>query len=242
MKSILILTLSLAMSTTVAAQVLNTPLSPVFNIYELGIKQGKNLAYDEVAKNNIMTSVDNEKGTLGMYSIKQKANANIAYMVEIYADSDAYKKHIDSAQYKEFLRLSPEIIETNHKHKFDTTPQFLGDKKIVQDEKTINNFVIVDVKPASSQAFKDVVLPEMAQSLKVEDGVLAMYAAIDKEKSYRWYFYEIYASKAAYEAHRNTPHFKDYLKQTTNMTTYKEAVAVVPNLLMNKGELRFTAH
>lgn len=105
----------------------------------------------------------------------------------------------------------------------------------------INNFVIVDVKPEFSQAFKQVVLPEMAQSLNVEEGVLAMYAAIDKEKSNRWYFYEIYASQTAYEAHRNTPHFKDYLKQTADMTSYKESVAVIPDLLLNKGGLRFTA-
>lgn len=241
MKNILIFTLSLALSSTVAAQELKGFPVPVFNIYELGIQQGKSPAYDDVAKNNITTSVVTEEGTLGMYSIKQKANVNIAYMVEIFADSDAYKKHLQSPQYKAFLRRSPEIIKTNHKHKIEVAPQFLGDKKIVQNEETINNFVIVDVKTQFLDAFKEVVVPEMAQSLKVEDGVLAMYAAIDKEKHNRWYFYEIYASKAAYEAHRNTPHFKDYLKQTAEMTTNKEAVNVLPALLLNKGGLQFTA-
>lgn len=241
MKRILTFTLSLALSATVVAQELNTPSAPVLNIYELGIKQGENQVYDEVAKNNIMTSVGGEVGTLGMYSLKQKANTRTAYMVEIYADNNAYKKHLNSPQYREFLRISPKIIELNHKNKIDTTPQFLGDKRIVQDGKTINNFVIVDVKPEFNQAFKDVVLPEMAQSLKVEDGVLAMYAAIDKEKSNRWYFYEIYASQTAYEAHRNTPHFRDYLKHTADMTIYKEAIAVIPDFLLNKGGLIFTA-
>ena len=240
MRNIPIFTLLLTLSCTVTAQELNMHPAPIFNIYELGIKQEKISIFDEVAKNNITTSVGNEEGTLGMYSMKQKVNANIAYMVEIYADKEAYKKHLNSPQYKEFIKLSPEIIEANHKYKMDTTPQFLGDKKIVQDEKTINNFVIIDVKPEFTQEFKDVVLPEMAQSLKVEDGVLAMYAAIDKEKTNRWYFYEIYASQAAYAAHRNTPHFKEYLKQTAEMTTYKEAVTVLPSLLLNKGGLIFT--
>lgn len=239
MKRILTFTLSLALSTTVAAQELNTAPAPVLNIYELGIKQGKDLAYNKAAKNNITTSVGGEAGTLGMFSLKQKANARNAYIVEIYADNNALKKHFNSPQYKEAQRTSPGIFES--KHKIDTTPQFLGDKRITQDGKTINNFVIVDVKPEFSQAFKQVVLPEMAQSLNVEEGVLAMYAAIDKEKSNRWYFYEIYASQTAYEAHRNTPHFKDYLKQTADMTSYKESVAVIPDLLLNKGGLRFTA-
>lgn len=242
MKRILTFTLSLMLSSTAAAQALNTASAPVLNIYEMGIKPGKIPAYDAVAKNNIVASVSHEEGTLGMFSIRQKANADTAYMIEIYAGDDAYKKHLDSPHYKAFLSASPELIESDHKHRIETLPQFLGDKKVVQDEKTINNFVIVDVKPEFSQAFKEVVLPEMAQSLKVEKGVLAMYAAIDKEKSNRWYFYEIYASQAAYEAHRDTPHFKDYLKQTADMTTYKEAIAVLPALLLNKGGLRFTAN
>lgn len=238
MKNILIFTL--ALSSAVAAQERITPAAPVFSIFELGIQQGKTTTYEEMAKKNITASIADEAGTLGMYSIRQKANVNIAYMVEIYADNDAYKKHLESPQYKAFIQNTPDIIEPNHKRKIDTVPQFLGDKKVVQNDATINNFVIVDVKPEFSQAFKDIVLPEMVESLKVEDGVLAMYAATDKENSNRWYFYEIYASRAAYEAHRQTPHFIDYLKQTANMTTNKEAVPVSPDLLLNKGGLRFT--
>ena len=63
-------------------------------------------------------------------------------------------------------------------------PQFLGDKPFVQNKETINNLVIVDVKPADQQAFRDIVLPEMAESLKVEPGVLAMYAATDAKNRY----------------------------------------------------------
>lgn len=233
-------TLTLSLGANAAEQTQNTSHFPVFNVFELGIKQGMNSVYDEIASENITASVIHEKGTLAMYSIKQAADINTAYMVEIYADDVAYKKHLNSPQYKGFLKSSPSIIEANKKFKMATVPQFLGDKKFEQDDEMINNFVIVDVKPEFSQSFKDVVLPEMAQSLKVEDGVLAMYAAIDKGNTERWYFYEIYASGAAYEAHRNTSHFKDYLQQTANMTTYKEAISVTPSVLMNKGGLTFS--
>ncbi|MDV5299767.1 antibiotic biosynthesis monooxygenase [Klebsiella pneumoniae] len=33
-----------------------------------------------------------------------------------------------------------------------------------------------------------------------------------------WYFYEIYASEDAYQLHRQTPHFRDYLRQTAHMS------------------------
>ena len=49
------------------------------------------------------------------------------------------------------------------------------------------------------------------------------------------------ASDAAYQSHRQTPHFRDYLKRTADMLQDKEAIAVVPSLLMNKGGLLYEA-
>ena len=191
-----------------AAAALGAQAAPVFNIFELGVQPGQAVAYNEVGKRNITTSVGSEKGTLAMYSAKRQNRPDIAYMFEIYADEAAYQVHIQSPQYQEFLRRSPEIL-TEHKRKIEVEPQFLGDKKVQQTAATLNNLVIVDVKPEYGRAFRDVVMPEMAQSLEVENGVLAIYAATERANSNRWYFYEIYASEAAYQSHRQTPHAGD---------------------------------
>ncbi|MCZ0777903.1 antibiotic biosynthesis monooxygenase, partial [Klebsiella pneumoniae] len=76
---------------------------------------------------------------------------------------------------KAFAARAPDIIE--RKNKIILEPQFLGDKHIIPNERTINNLVIVEVKPEFQTEFKNIVMPEMAESLKVEKGVLAMYAA-----------------------------------------------------------------
>lgn len=228
------------MATALLSTAFTTHAAPVFNIFELGIQPEQSAAYDAVGKNNITTSVQHESGTLAMYSVKQTNNPSMVYMLEIYADADAYQTHIQSPQYREFLRRSPTIL-TEHKRKIEVVPQFLGDKKVRQTPDTINNLVIVDVKPEHAQAFRAIVVPEMVQSLKVEEGVLAMYAATEKAKPNRWYFYEIYASQAAYQQHRQTPHFQDYLKRTADMLQGKEPIAITPALLMNKGGLRFDA-
>ncbi|MXE51159.1 hypothetical protein FQ037_26885, partial [Escherichia coli] len=74
------------------------------------------------------------------------------------------------------------------KKKITLEPQFLGDKHIIPNERTINNLVIVEVKPEFQSEFRNIVLPEMVESLKVEKGVLAMYAGTDSETPKRWYF------------------------------------------------------
>ncbi len=228
------------MVTVLLATACTAHAAPMFNIFELGIQPGQSAAYDEAGRNNITASVQHEPGTLAMYSVRQTNNPSMAYMLEIYADTATYQEHIQSPQYREFLRRSPEIL-TEHKRKTEVVPQFLGDKKVQQTPATINNLVIVDVKPEHAQAFRAIVVPEMEQSLKVESGVWAMYAATGKTNPNRWYFYEIYADKTAYEQHRQTPHFQDYLKRTADMLQGKESIAITPALLMNKGGLHFDA-
>ncbi|WP_072928217.1 putative quinol monooxygenase [Nissabacter archeti] len=233
MKNIIVMLLSLMMSHSTLAQAPNSPDMPVINIFEISVNPDKRPQYDEIARQTISTSIDQETGTLAMYSLQRKDASHQTYMVEIYEDKEAYHRHLQSAHYQAFIARAPELI--NRKHQIQLTPQFLSDKHIVQNAQTINNLVIVDVKPEFQEAFKHVVLPEMAESIKVEEGVLAMYAATRVDNTHRWYFYEIYASEAAYQQHRQTPHFRDYIAQTAQMAVSKESIPVAPVYLRNKG-------
>lgn len=233
----LVILFSLIVSRTALAHGPNPPDAMVINIFELSVKAGKREDYDRVARQTISDSVARETGTLAMYSLSRKDNAHQTYMIEIYQNNQAYLYHLNAAPYRAFIAGASEIID--QKQQIKLIPQFVGDKRVIQRAATINNLVIVDVKPEFQQAFKNVVLPEMAASLKNEEGVLAMYAAIDLNRTNRWYFYEIYASDADYQQHRQQAYFRDYLARTSRMTIGKESVPVKPLLLRNKGGIRF---
>ena len=160
---------------------------PIFNIFELEIKENEKNAYVAVGKNNITKSVFNDKGTLGMYLVQEKGKPNMTYMFEVYEDEKSYQKHIKPEQYKEFLRQSPTIL-TNHKKKIQVMPEYMGDKKFVQTRNTRVNYVTVDVKEGFNDAFREIVLDEMKQSIKKEEGVYVIYAATAKENPDKWYF------------------------------------------------------
>ena len=57
----------------------------------------------------------------------------------------------------------------------------------------------------------------MAESVRVEPGVLALYAVAEKSAPTRLRFFEIYASEAAYDAHIASPHFRKYRTTTESM-------------------------
>ena len=210
----------------------------IFNIFELGIKEGEKNAYVAVGKNNITKSVFNDKGTLGMYLVQEKENPNMTYMFEVYEDEKSYQEHIKSEQYKEFLRQSPTIL-TNHKKKIQVMPEYMGDKKFVQTRNTRVNYVTVDVKEGFNDAFREIVLDEMKQSIKKEEGVYVIYAATAKENPDKWYFFEIYENEKAYQKHRKTAHFKKYIEQTENIIENKEFINIEGVILLNKGNLNY---
>lgn len=240
MKKSLMLLICMLISSPVLAKRNDTHDKPVMNIFEIGVKPARDRDFDDVARQTISASVDNEEGTLAMYALKRRDNPRQAFMVELYESERAYRKHLNADPYKAFAARAPDIID--RKKKITLEPQFLGNKHIIPNERTINNLVIVEVKPEFQTEFKNIVLPEMAESLKVEKGVLAMYAATNSQTPNRWYFYEVYASEEDYQLHRQTPYFRDYLRQTAQMSTSKDAIPVKPVFLRNKGGINHYPH
>ncbi|HAT1621951.1 TPA: antibiotic biosynthesis monooxygenase [Raoultella planticola] len=227
-------------SSPVLATKPDTQDKPAMNIFEIGVRPARDKDFADVARQTISASVDHEAGTLAMYALQRSDNPRQAFMVELYENESAYRKHLNADPYKTFAARAPDIID--RKKKITLEPQFLGDKHILPNERTINNLVLVEVKPEFQTEFKNIVLPEMAESLKVEKGVFAMYAATDIKDPNRWYFYEIYASEEDYQLHRQTPHFRNYLRQTAHMSVSKDAIPVKPVFLRNKGGIKQDPH
>jgi quinol monooxygenase YgiN len=65
-------------------------------------------------------------------------------------------------------------------------------------------------------------------AVRVEPGVLTLYAVAEKENPTHITILEIYADTAAYEGHLQTPHFIKYKTATKDMVKSLELVATDP--------------
>ena len=92
----------------------------------------------------------------------------------------------------------------------------------------------LQIKSDQLSAFTEAVKEEMQDALRLEPGVLAIYAVADKNDPTRLTFFEIYASEDTYQLHRQTPHFKKYLDITKNMVLDKTLIEAVPVELRDK--------
>ena len=92
----------------------------------------------------------------------------------------------------------------------------------------------LEIDPAQLGAYTAAVEEEMETSVRVEPGVLAIYAVAEKDDPSRLRFFEMYADEAAYRAHIASPHFRKYFESTKDMITSRRLIDAVPVQLSAK--------
>jgi quinol monooxygenase YgiN len=76
--------------------------------------------------------------------------------------------------------------------------------------------------------YKAALKEEIETSVRVEPGVLTLYAVSEKDDPVHITILEIYADTTAYKAHLQTPHFIKYKTGTKNMIKSLELVSAIP--------------
>ena len=86
--------------------------------------------------------------------------------------------------------------------------------------------IVVD--SAQLESYKAMLKEEIETSIRVEPGVLTLYAVYEKDTPTHITILEIYADTAAYKSHIQTPHFQKYKTGTTQMVKSLELVGTIP--------------
>ena len=86
----------------------------------------------------------------------------------------------------------------------------------------------LEIDSAQLEKYKAFAKEEIETSIRVENGVLTLFAVFEKENPTRVTILEIYADTAAYKAHIKTPHFLKYKNGTVNMVKSLELIEVDP--------------
>ena len=90
------------------------------------------------------------------------------------------------------------------------------------------------IDPSQLEEYKAALRDEIEASIRLEPGVLTLYALSVKGDPAQIRIFEMYADAAAYEAHLQTPHFKKYKVGTQGMVKSLVLVETDPILLGTK--------
>ena len=86
----------------------------------------------------------------------------------------------------------------------------------------------ITVDPDRLDDYNAFLKEEIEASMRLEPGVLALYATAEKEAPHKVTILEIYANREAYEKHLETPHFQKYKQGTLKMVKKLELVDTTP--------------
>jgi quinol monooxygenase YgiN len=93
----------------------------------------------------------------------------------------------------------------------------------------------IEIDPSQIEAYGAAVKEQIEAAVRLEPGVLKLYAVADKEDPLHVFVFEMYADVDAYKAHLETDHFKKYKAITRDMVKSLRLRDTVPILLGAKG-------
>ncbi|HSJ03898.1 MAG TPA: antibiotic biosynthesis monooxygenase [Verrucomicrobium sp.] len=94
----------------------------------------------------------------------------------------------------------------------------------------------LEIDPTQVESYKAALKEEIEASIRLESGVLALYAVAVKDHPERIRIFEVYGDDAAYRAHLETPHFKKYKESTKEMVKSLQLVETDPILLGSQSK------
>jgi quinol monooxygenase YgiN len=92
----------------------------------------------------------------------------------------------------------------------------------------------LEIYPDQLDAYKAALKEEISTSIRVEPGVLTLYAVSVKDHPEQIRLFETYRNAAAYQAHLQSPHFKRYKERTKQMVKSLTLLETNPILLGSK--------
>jgi len=94
----------------------------------------------------------------------------------------------------------------------------------------------LEIDPDQVAAYKIALKEEIETSIRVEPGVLTLYAVSVKDHPNQVRLFESYSNQAAYQSHLQTAHFRKYKVQTQSMVKSLTLIETDPILLGSKSQ------
>lgn len=107
-------------------------------------------------------------------------------------------------------------------------PLFFSSNAVAQEKEQIVRLAKLVIDSSQLESFKTALKEEIETSIKLEAGVLTLYAVSEKNKPTHITILEIYAGVEAYQSHIHSPHFIKYKTSTKDMVKFLELVETVP--------------
>jgi quinol monooxygenase YgiN len=111
---------------------------------------------------------------------------------------------------------------------------FSGAVSAQEAQKPYVRLAELEIDPGQMERFNAAIREGVTTAVRVEPGVLALYAVTEKDHPNRVRVFEMYKDEAAYQKHLQTPHFRKFRDTTNKMVKSRTLLDGVPIVLEAK--------
>jgi 4-carboxymuconolactone decarboxylase len=112
-----------------------------------------------------------------------------------------------------------------------------SEQAAAQQNKPLVRMARIVIDSTRLDAYKAALKEGVETAVRLEPGVLSLFAAYEKENPTHVTVFEVYADEQAYQAHLQTPHFRKYKETTKDMVRSLELIDLSPIGLATKPGL-----
>lgn len=176
---------------------------PIFRMYKLMIDRTDRKVFASEGTHNMTTSIQNEAGTLAMFATHEDGAGTTNYIFELYQDSDSYRVHADSPQFKQYGQVAQKVLTGREVHELKL--RFLNTKEAPLKVSGVNDYAVhlaeITIAKKSVKQFHEQLNQALTDAIANEAGTLACYAATTDDSQTDWVILSVYRDVSAQNVH-----------------------------------------
>lgn len=185
-------------------------------------------AFKVASTEHAATALQREPGLAALHAVSEKEHPERVRVVEVYRDANVYREHLQTPHFLAWKSATESMV--TRRTLYDMVPIMLGAKAPLPAMPVVR-VADLTIEPTQLEAYKAAVTEEIEASIRLEPGVLTIYATALKSAPHQLRFFEIYADDAAYEAHIQSAHFQKYVATTKPMISARTLAETLPIVL-----------
>jgi quinol monooxygenase YgiN len=108
---------------------------------------------------------------------------------------------------------------------------------IAQNKKQLVRLAVIEIDSSQLARYNDYLKEEIEASIRIEPGVLTLYAVAEKARPTHVTIFETYADSSQYRAHLTTPHFQKYKTGTQQMVKGLQLIETERIIYVHKNKV-----
>lgn len=159
--------------------------TPIFRMYHLTIAAEKREAFLKAGVNNLLTSHQNEPGTLAMYATHLDEKGIDNFVFELYQNEAAYQVHANSSQFKAYGQVAQQAV--TGKSLQELRPKYIKTNQVDMTIRGKNDYLL---KLTTFKADNQTIEKILNDLSSANESVTYYLAAVDETKQ-QWLSLEL---------------------------------------------------